>query len=203
MRAIRFLCGTVLALCVTRGTVESQATPVHITRDSIGALPLREPLAVLVRRIPTSKRVAWEGDEITYPALSFRIGTLKVWAVQRLEPADDVDTIPELDLTKPADFYALEGTGGIVPGGALTGSTWGQLRPTLGPVVVYAALGMPVRVRLCRYPWLIIGFASITKRPRTDGTIAPTSIPTSTRPKYFHLYPSDPAADPHSRCVGS
>ena len=200
MRATPFLCGLGLALCVTHRTSESQVTPVRITRDSLGTLPLKAPLAALVQRIPASKRVAWGDSDLSYPALAFRIGTLQVWAVQRREPPDDADTIPDLDLTKAADFYAIEGTGGVLPTGGLTGSTWGQLRPTLGPVVVYAKPGMPIQVRLCRYPWLVVGFASIKKPPRRDGTVAPTSIPSSARPKYFHLHPSDPAADPHQKC---
>ena len=192
-----------LALCASLHAVEAQATAARITRDSIGTLPLQLPLTELVERYPTGKRVAWRGEGVGYPAFAFRIGALRVWAVQEREPAEGADTIPDLDLTKPADFFAIEGSGGILPGGASTASRWAKLRRTLGHVVVFAEPGYPLHVRPCRYPWLTIGLEGRRTTPRSDGTIAPTRLSDTARATDFRVRTRDAGAAPHPRCRGS
>ena len=201
MRAIQMLSWFGVLLGVDSPSIGAQNAPIPVSGDSLGALAFWVPLAQIVEQMPNSKRAVFRGVDAGYPALEFRMGVVRVWAVQEREPAEGVETLPELDLASPADFFVLRGTGAALRDGAQLGARWSELQPTLGRVVIYAEPGYPIHVRPCKYPWLVVGFAARLVKRRADGTIPPTSVPASARADYFQVIRRKGAVPTHPRCA--
>jgi len=108
-------------------------TPVLITRDSVGGLPLWQPLGDLKRRyhgVPTNLPVEAGSGEESGQGLEFHVHCLRLTADQERDP---------LDLSSSAVSWKVQGRFGFLPNGVSATSTWLQLRRAYtGPVAVSA-----------------------------------------------------------------
>lgn len=176
---------------------------VRITRDSLGDVPLWVPLGELARRVPGAERSMWYGYEVGYPALEFTVGGLHVFAVQEVETEDD--SMPRLDLARPADFYQIRGATGRLPGGVTTGSSWAELRRALRPVFVRAVEVYAFYAGSCAHDWFTLDFAPPRDLdPRKHGDVDPDLIDPTARPLSMQIIrPAIDSSAPRRPCVGS
>jgi hypothetical protein len=118
-------------------------TSIPVSLDSIGSLPLSEPLGALKARCVMATPTTFQGFESTSPALLFPLDSLRVVAFQHGD---------ELDALKAADAWEVEGCGGRFPKGVSTCASWAELVAAYGDAGEGSTEFGPARVRLQSMP---------------------------------------------------
>ncbi|NIM47948.1 MAG: hypothetical protein GTO22_01575 [Gemmatimonadales bacterium] len=120
---------------------------VRLSEDSVAYLPVRAPLAKLLKLCPQAIETPVVSVDLhRHAGLRFVLGAVTAHAVQQR---------PELDLSEPPSYWLVEGHGWELPSGVTSGTTWSELQSQYGEAYGSTELGA-LLVAFCRFPWLMI-----------------------------------------------
>jgi hypothetical protein len=163
----------VLTLGGTRSLLKAQGSqdrclaarlPVSITEDSVGPLPVHEPLTKLLTLCPSAVAMTRYAEDAGYPALHFTVGRLSAVGSQDGE---------NLQRREPASFWVVRGDRAELPLGVDVQSTWGQMVSAYGHSCRTMAEGEEVVVAFSRFPRLRFRLAFVV--PADQDTFPATS----------------------------